>query len=87
MSAPPAPSAACARDQLTHALAVLLQYHDLDDGMRPISVIFPYLPTEFHRRRDAAREALRNIFAKARGRAPARGPTACKSENAGTSWA
>ncbi|KAL4429571.1 hypothetical protein ABPG77_008620 [Micractinium sp. CCAP 211/92] len=39
-------------------------YHDLDDGMRPISVIFPYLPTEFHRRRDAAREALRNIFAK-----------------------
>ncbi|KAL4458418.1 hypothetical protein ABPG75_013283 [Micractinium tetrahymenae] len=39
-------------------------YHDLDDGMRPISVIFPYLPTEFHRRRDAAREALRAIFQK-----------------------
>ena len=25
-------------------------YHDLDDGMRPISVLFPYLPTEFHRK-------------------------------------
>lgn len=50
------------------------QYHDLDDGMRPISVIFPYLPTEFHRRRDAAREALRNIFAKARDRCPLKDP-------------
>jgi sterol 14-demethylase len=39
-------------------------YHDLDDGMRPISVIFPYLPTAYHRRRDAAREALRGIFKK-----------------------
>jgi sterol 14-demethylase len=39
-------------------------YHDLDDGMRPISVLFPYLPTEYHRKRDAAREALRAIFAK-----------------------
>ncbi|EFN54386.1 hypothetical protein CHLNCDRAFT_56217 [Chlorella variabilis] len=39
-------------------------YHDLDDGMRPISVLFPYLPTEFHRRRDVAREALRGIFKK-----------------------
>ena len=38
-------------------------YHDLDDGMRPISVIFPYLPTEYHRKRDAARDALRAIFA------------------------
>ena len=26
--------------------------HDLDDGMRPISVLFPYLPTEPHRKRD-----------------------------------
>lgn len=39
-------------------------YHDLDDGMRPISVLFPYLPTEYHRKRDAARDALRAIFAK-----------------------
>jgi sterol 14alpha-demethylase len=27
--------------------------HDLDDGMRPISVMFPYLPTGPHRKRDA----------------------------------
>ena len=39
-------------------------YHDLDDGMRPISVLFPYLPTTFHRRRDAARQALHDIFAR-----------------------
>jgi sterol 14-demethylase len=26
--------------------------HDLDDGMRPISVFFPYLPTAFHKKRD-----------------------------------
>lgn len=39
-------------------------YHDLDDGMRPISVFFPYLPTSFHRKRDAAREALASIFQK-----------------------
>ena len=39
-------------------------YHDLDDGMRPISVIFPYLPTAFHRRRDAARTQLHAIFSK-----------------------
>jgi cytochrome P450 len=32
--------------------------------MRPISVLFPYLPTAFHRRRDAAREQLRAIFTK-----------------------
>jgi sterol 14-demethylase len=37
-------------------------YHDLDDGMRPISVLFPYLPTPFHRRRDAARARLAAIF-------------------------
>lgn len=39
-------------------------YHDLDDGMRPISVIFPYLPTAFHRKRDAACAALHAIFKK-----------------------
>ena len=25
-------------------------YHDLDEGMQPISVFFPYLPIEAHRR-------------------------------------
>lgn len=39
-------------------------YHDLDDGMRPISVIFPYLPTSYHRRRDDARLRLAEIFGK-----------------------
>ena len=39
-------------------------YHDLDDGMRPISVLFPYLPTPYHRRRDAARAKMSEIFGK-----------------------
>ena len=38
------------REQLFGAVAELL--HDLDDGMRPISVFFPYLPTSFHKKRD-----------------------------------
>lgn len=37
-------------------------FHDLDDGMRPLSVLFPYLPTAYHRKRDAARAALSDIF-------------------------
>lgn len=47
---------------------VLLQVdsllHDLDDGMRPISVFFPYLPTAFHKKRDLARIEMGKIFAK-----------------------
>ncbi|KAK9811423.1 hypothetical protein WJX72_003728 [[Myrmecia] bisecta] len=39
-------------------------YHDLDMGMLPISVMFPYLPIEAHRKRDRAREELSKIFAK-----------------------
>lgn len=39
-------------------------YHDLDDGMRPISVFFPYLPTSYHRKRDAARKRMAEIFGK-----------------------
>jgi sterol 14-demethylase len=27
-------------------------FHDLDNGMLPISVLFPYLPIPAHRRRD-----------------------------------
>lgn len=38
--------------------------HDLDDGMRPISVFFPYLPTSYHKKRDIARVKLGQIFAK-----------------------
>ncbi|GFZ20989.1 similar to CYTOCHROME P450 51G1 [Actinidia rufa] len=39
-------------------------FHDLDSGMLPISVIFPYLPIPAHRRRDQARKKLADIFAK-----------------------
>ncbi|KAL6969188.1 hypothetical protein U1Q18_028911 [Sarracenia purpurea var. burkii] len=38
-------------------------FHDLDNGMLPISVIFPYLPIPAHRRRDQARQKLAEIFA------------------------
>eukprot|EP00877_Chromochloris_zofingiensis_P002450 jgi/Chrzof1/12205/Cz06g25080.t1 len=38
------------REQLFDQVADLL--HDLDDGMRPISVFLPYLPTAFHKKRD-----------------------------------
>ena len=52
--------------------------------MRPISVIFPYLPTEFHCKRDAARDALHAIFAKVRctllTHCPARGLQLCGEE-------
>ncbi|EYU28484.1 hypothetical protein ABFS82_11G081200 [Erythranthe guttata] len=37
-------------------------FHDLDNGMLPISVIFPYLPIPAHRRRDQARKKLSHIF-------------------------
>lgn len=38
-------------------------FHDLDNGMLPISVIFPYLPIPAHHRRDKARKKLAEIFA------------------------
>uniref|UniRef100_A0A5B6YIN7 sterol 14alpha-demethylase n=1 Tax=Davidia involucrata TaxID=16924 RepID=A0A5B6YIN7_DAVIN len=38
-------------------------FHELDNGMLPISVIFPYLPIPAHRRRDQARKKLAGIFA------------------------
>lgn len=50
------------REQMFRQVADL--FHDLDDGMRPISVFFPYLPTSFHRKRDAARKQLHQIFGK-----------------------
>lgn len=36
--------------------------HDLDQGMQPISVLLPYLPTTAHRKRDAARKRIAEIF-------------------------
>nr|QNS29935.1 cytochrome P450 [Nothapodytes nimmoniana] len=38
-------------------------FHDLDNGMLPISVLSPYLPIPAHRRRDKARKRLAEIFA------------------------
>ncbi|KAL8060236.1 hypothetical protein ABFX02_02G011800 [Erythranthe guttata] len=37
-------------------------FHDLDSGMLPISVIYPYLPIPAHKRRDQARKKLADIF-------------------------
>ena len=34
-------------------------FHDLDAGMLPVSVLFPYLPIPPHRRRDRCVPALR----------------------------
>lgn len=50
------------REEMFDQVASLL--HALDDGMRPISVIFPYLPIAAHRKRDAARLELARLFAK-----------------------
>ncbi|XXG52721.1 hypothetical protein AAC387_Pa03g0970 [Persea americana] len=49
------------RDKLFDDVSSL--FHDLDNGMLPISVIFPYLPIPAHRRRDRARKKLAEIFA------------------------
>jgi len=38
--------------------------HDLDKGMVPLSVFFPYAPIEAHRKRDIARKKLAKIFDK-----------------------
>ncbi|XP_022737972.1 sterol 14-demethylase-like [Durio zibethinus] len=49
------------RDKLFDDVSAL--FHDLDNGMLPISVIFPYLPIPAHHRRDRARRKLAEIFA------------------------
>ncbi|KAF2288384.1 hypothetical protein GH714_007274 [Hevea brasiliensis] len=49
------------RDKLFDDISTL--FHDLDNGMLPISVLFPYLPIPAHRRRDRARKRLAEIFA------------------------
>nr|UHB15514.1 cytochrome P450 [Paris polyphylla] len=48
------------RDKLFDDVSAL--FHDLDNGMRPISVIFPYLPIPAHRKRDRARARIAEIF-------------------------
>ncbi|KAJ8431693.1 hypothetical protein Cgig2_006549 [Carnegiea gigantea] len=37
-------------------------FHELDNGMQPIIVMFPYLPIPAHRRRDRARKRLAEIL-------------------------
>jgi len=49
------------REQMFDKVTALL--HDLDEGMLPISVFLPYLPIPAHRKRDAARAALSEVFA------------------------
>lgn len=49
------------RDKLFDDVSAL--FHDLDNGMLPVSVLFPYLPIPAHRRRDRARKRLAEIFA------------------------
>ena len=49
------------RDKLFDDVSAL--FHELDNGMQPISVMFPYLPIPAHRRRDRARKRLAEIFA------------------------
>jgi len=39
-------------------------YHDLDQGITPLSVFFPNLPTPAHRRRDIARAEMVKLFGK-----------------------
>ncbi|GAA0166968.1 oxygenase [Lithospermum erythrorhizon] len=48
------------RNQLFDDVSAL--FHDLDNGMLPISVLFPYLPIPAHRRRDEARKKIAQIF-------------------------
>nr|AYM55680.1 cytochrome p450 [Croton stellatopilosus] len=48
------------RDKLFDDVSAL--FHDLDNGMLPISVLFPYLPIPAHNRRDKARKRLAEIF-------------------------
>ncbi|KAK9150681.1 hypothetical protein Syun_008990 [Stephania yunnanensis] len=49
------------RDKLFVDVSAL--FHDLDNGMLPVSVLFPYLPIPAHRRRDQARRKLAEVFA------------------------
>ncbi|XP_010421091.1 PREDICTED: sterol 14-demethylase-like [Camelina sativa] len=50
------------REQLFDDVSAL--FHELDNGMLPISVLFPYLPIPAHRCRDRARAKLAQIFSK-----------------------
>jgi sterol 14alpha-demethylase len=48
----------------TVALEFARLYHDLEQGLQPISFFFPYLPIPAHRRRDIARVEVSTLFKK-----------------------
>lgn len=48
------------RDKLFDDVSAL--FHNLDNGMRPISIIFPYLPIPAHCRHDRALARIAEIF-------------------------
>mmetsp|Transcript_17946 Transcript_17946/g.43929 ORF Transcript_17946/g.43929 Transcript_17946/m.43929 type:complete len:603 (-) Transcript_17946:149-1957(-) len=50
------------RENLFGQVAAL--YHDLDQGITPLSVFFPHAPTPAHRRRDIARREMVELFGK-----------------------
>eukprot|EP00301_Raphidiophrys_heterophryoidea_P008136 c1305_g1_i2.p1 GENE.c1305_g1_i2~~c1305_g1_i2.p1 ORF type:complete len:345 (+),score=76.52 c1305_g1_i2:107-1141(+) len=50
------------RENLFEEVSKLL--HDLDEGMVPLTVMFPYAPIAAHRKRDKARDELGRIFSK-----------------------
>lgn len=39
-------------------------YHDLDHGLTPLTIFFPNAPTEAHRKRNAARKKMVELFSK-----------------------
>lgn len=50
------------REKLFKEIAHL--YHDLDQGLTPLTVFFPNAPTKLHAKRNAAREKMVELFAK-----------------------
>nr|QKY15112.1 sterol 14 desaturase (STE14) [Polytomella parva] len=50
------------REQMFERVSELL--HELDEGMVPLSVFFPYLPIPPHQKRDRARKELSSVFSK-----------------------
>lgn len=50
------------REKLFREVSAL--YHDMDQGLTPLTVFFPNAPTEAHRKRNAARKKMVELFSK-----------------------
>jgi sterol 14-demethylase len=50
------------REKLFREVSAL--YHDLDHGLTPLTVFWPNAPTEAHKKRNAARKKMVDLFAK-----------------------